>query len=194
MGSFANQLFTLMLGWIQSTCAAVWQAFTAPAQQPALIWLQKHWMTAALVLCVLGALADLTVYFFRWHPLDVWSSFFRRLRERADKDSENSELLSTGETADSSDEEETAGMSETGSRLARLRMEEENAQTRLEKAEESLLKSRRRRFAGRYYTGEGEYAGNSVTPQEIFNTQDTYHQPVYPRKWRSNDRNEENAE
>ncbi|MBQ6383773.1 MAG: hypothetical protein IJJ42_09290 [Clostridia bacterium] len=73
-------------------------------------------------------------------------------------------------------------------------MEEENAQTRLEKAEESLLKSRRRRFASRHYAGEREYAGNSVTPQELFNTQDTYHQPVYPRKWRSNDRNEENAE
>ena len=183
----------MMLGWIQSTCSAVWQAFTAPAPQPALMWLQKHWMAAALVLCVLGVLADLIVYLFRWHPLDVWRSFFIRLRERADNDSTDVNLLSNGE-GDSSAEKETDEQLAAGSRPDRLRMEEEDAQTRLERAEESLLKSRRRRFISRHSVGEREYAGASVTPQEIFNTQDTYHQPVYPRKWRSNDRNEQNAE
>lgn len=193
MGSFANQLFTFMLGWVQGACTAIWQAFTSPAQQPVPDWLREHWMAAALALCLAGALADLIVYLFRWRPLTVWRSFFRRLRERADNDIPEGSPVSAGEEEASEAEAAAAGQAEAD-RQARLRTEEEDAQTRLERAEESLLRSRRRRFAANRSIGDGEYAGFSAAPQEVFDPQDTYHQPVYPRKWRTNDKNEQHAE
>ena len=194
MGSFANQLFTLMMGWIQSACAAVWQAFSGTGEPAAINWLQEHWLIAAFVLCVLGAAADLIVYLFRWHPIEVWRSFFRRIKERAEERRSQVMQPSAPDEEDTAEETAKFGQKKTDQRPAMLQKGDENALTRLEKAEESLLRSGKRRFRTKYFDSEGEYAGASAAPQEIFNTQDSYHQPVYPRKWRSNDRNGSDAE
>lgn len=78
MGSFANTLFTVLLGWFRGIIAAVWSAFTSEQGGNLLEWIGKHWLIIASFLCIIGLTADFTVYLFRWKPLRVWKSFFRR--------------------------------------------------------------------------------------------------------------------
>lgn len=80
MGSFANSLFTLLLGWIQSTASSLWNALTRGGEGSLLQWIGEHWIWLAVILCTAGLLADLAVYLFRWEPYKVWQSFFHRLR------------------------------------------------------------------------------------------------------------------
>ena len=80
MGSFANTLFTIMLGWIQAAAAALWSAFTTENGGSFLQWIGKNWISLAVILCAVGLILDLGVYLLRWRPMQVWKSFFRRLR------------------------------------------------------------------------------------------------------------------
>lgn len=78
MGSFANSLFTLMLGWLQGAVSAVWSAFTSQNGSSFLNWIGRRWILIAAVLCAIGLAADLCVYILRWKPFRVWKSFFTR--------------------------------------------------------------------------------------------------------------------
>ena len=80
MGSFANTLFTIMLGWIQAAAAALWSAFTTENGGSFLQWIGKNWIMLAVILCAVGVILDLGVYLLRWRPMQVWKSYFRRLR------------------------------------------------------------------------------------------------------------------
>ena len=90
MGSFANTLFTILLGWLRGAVSAVWTAFTSEQGNTFLTWIGNHWIPIALILCVIGLAADLCVYLLRWKPFVVWKSFlFRnRIREEADEEPE----------------------------------------------------------------------------------------------------------
>ena len=72
MGSFANSLFTLMLGWIQTLASAIWQAASTAHLSPFWQWIQEHWKLLAVVVCCLGVVADFLIYLFRWKPYKVW--------------------------------------------------------------------------------------------------------------------------
>ena len=76
MGSFANSLFKVMLGWLQTAVSAVWSAFTSENGSSVFNWIGRHWILLAGILCVIGLVTDLCVYIFRWKPYKVWKSFF----------------------------------------------------------------------------------------------------------------------
>ena len=76
MGSFANSLFKMMLGWLQAAVSAVWSAFTSENGSSVFNWIGRHWILLAGILCVIGLVTDLCVYIFRWKPYKVWKSFF----------------------------------------------------------------------------------------------------------------------
>lgn len=76
MGSFANSLFKIMLGWLQTAVSAVWSAFTSENGSSVFNWIGRHWIMLAGILCVIGLVTDLCVYIFRWKPYKVWKSFF----------------------------------------------------------------------------------------------------------------------
>lgn len=76
MGSFANSLFKIMLGWLQTAVSAVWSAFTSENGNSVFNWIGRHWILLAGILCVIGLVTDLCVYIFRWKPYKVWKSFF----------------------------------------------------------------------------------------------------------------------
>ena len=76
MGSFANSLFKIMLGWLQTAVSAVWSAFTSENGSSVFNWIGQHWILAAGILCTVGLLTDFCVYLFRWKPYKVWKSFF----------------------------------------------------------------------------------------------------------------------
>lgn len=80
MGSFANTLFSLLLGWAQTLIAALWSTFTSGKAGGFLTWVGEHWIPLAVGLCLAGGLIDLIVYLVRWQPIRVWKSFFRRIR------------------------------------------------------------------------------------------------------------------
>lgn len=84
MGSFANSLFKIMLGWLQTAISAVWSAFTSENGSPFFNWIAQHWILLAGILCVIGLAADLCVYICRWKPYKVWKSFLSGA-QRTDK-------------------------------------------------------------------------------------------------------------
>lgn len=88
MGSFANSLFTILLGWLQGAVSAVWSAFTTENGNAFFTWIGKNWLLIAGVLCAAGLAADLCVYLFRWKPYKVWKSFFSRERENEEPEEE----------------------------------------------------------------------------------------------------------
>lgn len=77
MGSLANSIFRLMLGWIQGIAAALWSAFTSEKGGSVFAWFSKHWIPIAIVLCVIGLVSDLCVYLVRWKPFRRWFGFLR---------------------------------------------------------------------------------------------------------------------
>ena len=76
MGSFANSLFKIMLGWLQTAVSTVWSAFTSENGSSVFNWIGRHWILVAGILCVIGLVTDLCVYIVRWKPYKVWKSFF----------------------------------------------------------------------------------------------------------------------
>ena len=80
MGSFANSLFTLMLGWLQSAASALWSALTNEGKGSFFQWIGRSWPVIVVILCVIGLAVDLGVYLLRWRPFKVWKSFFARMR------------------------------------------------------------------------------------------------------------------
>ena len=85
MGSFANTLFRVMLGWLQGIISAVWSAFTSEKGGSLLTWIGKHWIPIAAILCIIGLVSDLGVYIIRWKPYKVWKSFLFRKKEEEEE-------------------------------------------------------------------------------------------------------------
>jgi len=95
MGSFANTLFTIMLGWIQAAASAIWSAFTTENGGSFLQWIGRNWIILAAILCVIGMVIDFGIYLLRWRPVRVWKSFFRRLRHGKEENEEPEQALET---------------------------------------------------------------------------------------------------
>ena len=92
MGSFANTLFTIMLGWVQNGVSALWSAFSKPENDSLLGWVGHHWILAAVILCAVGAIADFVIYLVRWQPYKVWKSFFHRKKEYQYEETETAQI------------------------------------------------------------------------------------------------------
>ena len=195
MGSFANQLFALMMGWLQGIFSAVWSLFSAGGNPSWYKWFGEHWPGLALLLCLTGAAADLIVYLFRWRPIQVLKSYLHRIRKRRESavpapDQNHPDEASAGSDAGANREEEL----ERSRRQALILEEEQLALSHREIAEESIRNSSRRRFKRNLFTENGEKAPVSMAPQELFNSHDTYHRPVYPRKWKANEERHESTD
>ena len=181
MGSLATSLFSLMLGWVQGTVYTLWNAVINPGQGSFLGWLGDHWISLTLILCAAGLILDLCVYLFRWRPYKVWASFFRRRKNRQNQ-KQPEDVAQTDQASGiffpvRSEAEEEEVPEEPDSWVP-----EAPVLSRREQMEQSLLTGRRRfRVTNLLSEREDEY--ETRTPQEVFNQQDSYGQPVYPRKW-----------
>ena len=88
MGSFANNVFSILLGWLQGLISMIWSAMTAKDGNSFLQVLGNNWIKIAVILCAAGLIADFAVYFFRWAPYKVWRTFWRHLKgERKETES-----------------------------------------------------------------------------------------------------------
>ena len=78
MGGFAQTCIKILIGWIESFVSQVWSFFSNREGDGLIAWIGEHWKGLILVLCLIGAIADMAVYLFRWEPFKVWKSFFKR--------------------------------------------------------------------------------------------------------------------
>ncbi len=86
MGTLANSVFQLALGWIRALSVEIWNTASAPEGTTLIGWIGDHWLPVAAILCGAGLVIDLTVYLFRWQPYRVWASFFRRMRRGGEEE------------------------------------------------------------------------------------------------------------
>ncbi len=82
MGLFANTLFSLLLGWVQTAASWLWSLVTNTDVSAWLRWVMDNWLVLVVLLCLAGAAVDFIVYLFRWQPYRVWQSFLQRKQER----------------------------------------------------------------------------------------------------------------
>lgn len=75
MGNFANTLFSMLLGWVQSAVAWLWRLIGAEGADGLMGWVLDNWLWLAVLLCALGLAVDFVVYLVRWQPYRVWRSF-----------------------------------------------------------------------------------------------------------------------
>lgn len=87
MGQFANTLFSMLLGWVQSAAQWLWQKVSGADAGAMMQWVLDNWLALLVLLCLGGMLIDLVVYLFRWQPYRVWRSFFARLTGSREEDS-----------------------------------------------------------------------------------------------------------
>lgn len=80
MGSFANSVFSVLLGWIRTAVNEFWTLLSSGEGGGMLTWIGENWKALTLLLCVIGIVVDTIVHVIRWRPLQVWASFFRRIR------------------------------------------------------------------------------------------------------------------
>lgn len=81
MGNFANTLFSVLLGWVQSATAWLWSLITSDGAGGLMGWVLDNWLLLAVALCLLGLIVDGIVYLLRWQPYRVWRSFLGRSGE-----------------------------------------------------------------------------------------------------------------
>ena len=250
MGSFANTLFTIMLGWIQTAASAIWSAFTTENGGSFFQWIGKNWIILAAVLCVSGMLVDFGIYLLRWRPMRVWKSFFRHLRHGREEAEEPEQATETPVPAGRlfRDEENFAPVPETQpkktsteeedfSRWAKeeperdpepetmwkratitsagytvpadspYRRPSEPASTEIyaeplpeeQGGEEpgnrpevmTQRKRRRRLIVGDLFADPEEELYQYEAPQHLIDKEKAYHQPVYPRNWKQDEREDE---
>ena len=103
MGSFANTLFTVMLGWFQSVVSTLWSAFTSEKGGSFIKWIGNHWLILAAVLCLFGLAIDLVVYVLRWRPFRVWKSFFLRSQKGTEDEAGTAGTDEAAEEAENAD-------------------------------------------------------------------------------------------
>lgn len=86
MGQFANTLFSLLMGWVQTAASWLWGLMTHGDVNMWLRWLLDHWLLLAVLLCIGGAVLDFIVYLIRWQPYRVWRSSLHRLTAKDDSE------------------------------------------------------------------------------------------------------------
>jgi hypothetical protein len=246
MGSLANTLFTIMLGWVQAAASSIWSAFTTENGGSFFRWIGRNWIILAAILCAIGLIVDLGIYLFRWRPLQVWKSYFNRLRhkEEVPEESEQSEqtaestpviprrifryegenetipelmtiLPQTGQedfsrwetekpepasTAESVQKKPTiTGAGYTVPADSPYRRPTEPIETdkhdgtepkegEADKPEIMTQKKRRRRLVvGELFNDPEEELWQYEKPQQLIDKDKAYHQPVYPRNWKTDE-------
>lgn len=172
MGNFANTLFSVLLGWVQSAAAWLWGLIGADGADGLMGWVLDHWLMLAICLCLLGVAVDLIVYVFRWQPYRVWLSFWRR------------EPAEEAEPAAPVEEEPMQWVYATGETApepyppVQAIPEEPTPQLAPERTVQRVIPARRRRTAD----GSVEY----VLPP-TGDVQQGYHQPYYPPQWHTSE-------
>lgn len=86
MGLFANTLFSVLLGWVQTAASWLWSLVTNTDVSAWLRWVLDNWLALVIILCLAGIAVDFIVYFFRWQPWRVWRNYIQRRNEHKENE------------------------------------------------------------------------------------------------------------
>lgn len=84
MGSFANSMFSGLLGWFRDTVGWVWSVLFNAEDGGLIGWIGENWLGLIISLCVICVLIDGIVHLLRWRSDKVWLSFLRRVTGKED--------------------------------------------------------------------------------------------------------------
>ena len=82
MGMFANTLFSVLLGWVQTAASWLWSLLTNTDVSAWLRWVLDNWLALVILLCLVGLAVDIIVYLLRWQPYRVWARLLHQAKER----------------------------------------------------------------------------------------------------------------
>ena len=203
MGSFANTVFSALLGWLQILISMIWSAFTSEDGSSFLQFIGNNWIWIAAVLCATGLIADFAVYFFRWQPYKVWKTFLRHLRgkdEASAAENEEEDRPRTEVVFRFSSNRAAERAEETGDGLERWQEpepvhEEPEIRGTVTKAgyivpEDSPYRrpvnnrrNRRIRINSLLGDPDEEEGFHYFAPRPVIDQKEAYRAPVYPEKW-----------
>lgn len=167
MGMFANTVFSVLLGWVQTAASWLWSLVTNTDVSAWLQWVLDNWLPLTILLCLAGLTIDFIVYLIRWQPYRVWQSFLRNLtarKKKPDAQAENAQsplLQRTWVYADGSTTVEDVPASPLPGQ----------APSESEQLSAPIRPVRR--------------AVRRAAPEQA------YHQPVYPPQWREDTKDEQ---
>ena len=77
MGTLADSLFNLLMGWVRALVNAIWALFTTDHTN-LLEFLGKNWVLIVVVILAAGLAIDWLVWLIRWQPYHLWARRARR--------------------------------------------------------------------------------------------------------------------
>ena len=78
MGTFADSLFTVLMGWVRGLVNALWALFSSD-HTTVLEFFGKNWLVIAVVIIGGGLVIDWIIWLLRWQPYHLWAQRARRL-------------------------------------------------------------------------------------------------------------------
>ena len=206
MGSFANTVFSLLLGWLQTVASMIWNSLTEKDNESIFQFIGRNWILITLILCLAGLVIDFAVYLFRWEPYKVWMSFWKKISSKehneetvtGSADDEEKESFSQN-TFDSepvfpaeyeSGNNAYADTGDTDSERFLCSGDVIKQETASDEKTENLfrrdVRNRHRRRFNSILGDTGDEELHYYNPRPMMDEKDAYHAPVYPEKWREN--------
>jgi len=102
MGTLADSLFTVLMGWVRALVGSIWALFSSE-RTTVLEFLGQNWLLIALALIAAGLVIDWLIWLLRWQPYHLWAVRVRRLLHlpppEEDDEEEIDEAIRTGKHA-----------------------------------------------------------------------------------------------
>ena len=146
MGTLADSLFNLLMGWVRALVNAIWALFTTD-HTTLLEFLGKNWVLIVVVILAAGLAIDWLVWLIRWQPYHLWARRARRFlrmpepeqaekrKKRAPSGDETQKMPAAYAQADSGAPEEEEEEEERWLPLQQPQMDERQAQEVMQRAQ-----------------------------------------------------------
>ena len=193
MGSFANSLFTIMIGWLQNVVYSIWNAFSSEQNGSFLKWIGRHWIIVAAILCAAGLIIDFTVYMVRWKPFKVWRSFFSRRNRKEPQAQDEYDPPAANQPFPQADPgfdaDETVVTQESYRNEAYAKEKERRIET--EEIEQRIVQSGKRRRSNRILNEMNDGLQQYPPVDRLINSNEAYYRPVFPQNWREQENDDD---
>lgn len=143
MGTLADSLFNLLMGWVRALVSGIWALFTTD-HTTLLEFLGKNWIVIVAVILAAGLVIDWLVWLIRWRPYHLWAKRARRFLHLPEPEAENGRAK-RAESADQAYQRPAADAQETDDAaleeeeqwlpLERPQLDEQQAQEVMQRAQ-----------------------------------------------------------
>jgi len=92
MGTLADSLFSVLMGWVRALVSALWSLFSSD-DMTVLEFLGRNWLMIAVVMIAAGLVIDWIIWLLRWQPYHLWAQRARRVLRIEEPEEEEEETL-----------------------------------------------------------------------------------------------------